>query len=79
MRLFLSALAIFAAVVCLEKPADAQGYPWCAYYDVWGGSTNCGFVTYQQCLATVRGVGGSCGPNPSFPSGPQRVPRRYYH
>jgi hypothetical protein len=41
---------------------------WCAYYDLGeGGATNCGFSTYQQCLATVSGIGGSCGPDPRSP------------
>jgi hypothetical protein len=24
------------------------------------GSTNCGFLTFEQCQATVSGIGGSC-------------------
>jgi Protein of unknown function (DUF3551) len=73
MRLSLFILGVFAGLVCIEKPAAAQTYPWCAYYDVWQGATNCGFSTYQQCLATVSGVGGSCGVNPQYqgpPPGP---------
>jgi uncharacterized protein DUF3551 len=59
----------FAAIVCIEKPAQAQDYPWCAYYNLGqdgGGATNCGFVTFQQCLAMVSGIGGSCGANPMY-------------
>src|SRR5204862_1449542 len=83
MRLFLCALAVLAATICIEKHAAAQNYPWFAYYNYGSGpgATNCGFATFQQCLAAVRGVGGSCGPSP-YPSGPQRLsrlPRRYYH
>jgi hypothetical protein len=82
MRLSLFILGVFAALVCIEKPSAAQTYPWCAYYDVWQGATNCGFTTYQQCLATVSGVGGSCGVNPQYqgpPPGPapSRRLRRY--
>jgi hypothetical protein len=30
MRLLLSVLGVFMAVVCIEKPAEAeQNYPWC--------------------------------------------------
>jgi hypothetical protein len=40
---------------------SAQAAPWCAFY---GPSTyNCGFHTFEQCLATVRGAGGWCRPN----------------
>jgi Protein of unknown function (DUF3551) len=59
----IKAIGVFAAVVCFEKPAAAQNYAWCAYYDFGqDGATNCGFSTFQQCLATVSGVGGTCGP-----------------
>jgi hypothetical protein len=62
MRLLLFILGVFATVVCIEKPAAADR-PWCADYDAQdGGFTNCGFSTYQQCLATVRGVVGRVGP-----------------
>jgi hypothetical protein len=67
MRLSLFILGISAAVVCIEKPATAQGGGWCAYYDeAFGSGKNCGFVTLQQCLAEVRGVGGNCGPSPYY-------------
>ena len=36
MRIFLFILGVFAAVVCFEKPAAADG-PWCVEYD--GGET----------------------------------------
>jgi Protein of unknown function (DUF3551) len=83
MRIFLFILGVFAAVVCFEKPAAADG-PWCAYYDgCGGGATNCGFSTYQQCLATATGAGASCGPNLHYQgvSGPapsSRVRRHSY-
>ena len=37
---------------------------WCAHYNMGGGASNCGFKTHHECLAAVRGVGGSCGPSP---------------
>jgi hypothetical protein len=71
MRLFVFTLVAFAATICIEKPAEAQSYPWCAYYNRdAGGATNCGFSTFQQCLATVSGVGGSCGANPQYRGSP---------
>ena len=85
MKLSLFILSIFAAVVCFEKPAAAQNYPWCAYLDLGkGGATNCGFATFQQCLATVTGIGGSCGPNPRYQRSPglylsTKPPRRHSH
>ena len=42
-------------------PAQAQSnYPWCAYYGGGNYGTNCGFTTFEQCLDTVRGIGGFC-------------------
>ena len=57
-------LGVFAAIVCIEKHAEAQNGQWCAYFDAGGdGGTNCGFESFQQCLDTVRGMGGSCSPD----------------
>jgi Protein of unknown function (DUF3551) len=71
MRISLFILGVFATIFCIEKPAMAQDYPWCAYYNYGrGGATNCGFATLQQCQATISGVGGSCGANPQYQ--PQR-------
>ena len=40
---------------------NASAAPWCAYYDL--STRNCGFHSYQQCLATISGVGGWCSRN----------------
>ena len=78
MRLSLFILGVFAAVVCFEKPAAAQNYPWCVYENIGGGATNCGFSTFQQCLAARTGNSDSCGPNPQYQgvSGPAPSSRR---
>jgi hypothetical protein len=83
MRLLLLVLGISVCVVGIGTRAEAENYPWCAYYNFkGGGATNCGWATFEQCLVTVRGIGGSCGPNPMYqpPLGPYRLtnhPRRY--
>ena len=43
-------------------------YPWCAQYGSGfdGGGRNCGFWTYQQCMAAIWGNGGYCEPNAMF-------------
>jgi Protein of unknown function (DUF3551) len=85
MRPLLFILGVFAAVVCFEKPAAAQNYPWCAYYSGGrhgGGGTNCGFTTFQQCLDTVSGIGGFCQRNTQYqpPPGPHSSKRQHrYH
>ena len=83
MRLLLLMLGISVSIVSVGTRADAQNYPWCAYYGgKEGGGTNCGFTTFQQCLDTVSGIGGSCQLNNLYqpPPGPHpltRVYRRY--
>ena len=70
MRTILAAAVIVGAAFMLT-PSDAQAqyYPWCAFYSR-GGGTNCGFTTYGQCLATVSGIGGWCQRNPYIAYGP---------
>jgi hypothetical protein len=40
---------------------SANAAPWCAFYDA--STYNCGFYSYEQCMATVRGTGGWCRQN----------------
>ena len=80
MRFLLFFLGAFATIICIEKPAEAREYLWCTYYNFGrGGATNCGFATFQQCLAAVSGVGGNCGPSPYYQETPyyQRHRRGY--
>jgi hypothetical protein len=44
----------------------ADAGTWCATYRL--GSTNCGYSSSEERLATVRGLGGFCQPNPFPPS-----------
>jgi hypothetical protein len=66
-------------------PAQAQNYPWCADYgEEMGGSSNCGFSTFEQCMAALSGNGGFCNRNTQYvPSGgggqPPRRHRRPWH
>jgi Protein of unknown function (DUF3551) len=66
-------MAIAVAAILTGSRAEAQNYPWCAYYGgAMSGSTNCGFVSFDQCMNTVRGIGGSCELNNTYvpPAGP---------
>ncbi len=75
MRILLALSAACIAAVAIGTPAEAQNYPWCAQYSR-GGGQNCGFTTFQQCLDTVRGIGGFCNPNTQYV--PPPGPRRHY-
>jgi hypothetical protein len=46
-------------------------YPWCAFMGCLG--ENCGFATYQQCRATISGIGGYCAINPWYTGDPPRA------
>jgi hypothetical protein len=84
MRLLLLMLGISICVVGIGTRAEAQNYPWCATYSEGGagGGTNCGFTTFEQCMATASGLGGFCYLNtqyqpPPGPHPPTRLQRRY--
>ena len=72
----LAALTIAALVGFNASSSRAEvQYPWCAQYRSQIGATNCGFVTYRQCLETISGVGGICTRNPAYRA-PPRSQRR---
>ncbi len=63
------ACAIFTvlAMGSLLSPATADPYRWCAVYGASHGGRNCGFVTLQQCRATILGDNRAvCVPNPYY-------------
>jgi hypothetical protein len=76
MRFLLFVLAIFFLTAGIVTQAEAQNYPWCAYGGRGGGGTNCGFTTFEQCLATVSGIGGFCDRNTQYQPPPGPHPRR---
>lgn len=70
MRLLFAFGVLVAAIAMDGRPAKAQ--PWCAYYDAY--TYNCGFYSFEQCLATISGAGGVCRRNPHDNSGYGRRP-----
>jgi hypothetical protein len=52
--------------------ARAEG-SWCAHYGTGLEGMNCGFYPFEQCRATVSGVGGFCQANTSAAREPRRV------
>ena len=70
----------FAALSLSTIGARADG-TWCA----GEGTGNCGFYSFQQCMAAISGNGGFCQPNPfsaygsaASAYGSAREPRRRY-
>lgn len=86
MRTLRFVLAILLGVAGLGAHANAQNYPWCAFYGAGrgGGGTNCGFVSFEQCMADLRGIGGICMRNTQYvpgrgPGASNRSRHRHYH
>ena len=65
MRFLHLMLAILVLTATVGTRAEAQNYPWCAQYSMRDGAT-CGFDTFQQCMATLGGIGGFCEPNTQY-------------
>jgi hypothetical protein len=77
MRIRFAIIAAPLLLLASTSGAGAQNYPWCAQYNMWGGGgRNCGFVSWQQCMATVSGVGGYCEQNAMYQPGSAEVQRK---
>ena len=73
------ATASFVCATLLLGLAAAQAAPWCANYGGrGGGGTNCGFYSFQQCIAAVSGTGGFCTQNYAETQGSGSKPRKRY-
>jgi Protein of unknown function (DUF3551) len=67
MRRLLLILGIVVYWAGLGTRAEAQNYPWCAQHmGIEGGGTNCGFVSFEQCMETARGAGAFCVRNTQY-------------
>ncbi len=80
MRKFGLSLGIVAASLTIGSAAQAQNYPWCANYGSgFGGASNCGFVSFNQCMQTLNGMGGYCARNTQYVGPTEPRSRRYKH
>jgi hypothetical protein len=85
MRIAFAVLLMLIAVSTV-KPVQADPYRYCAEYGGSGeGSSNCYFLTLQQCREAISGVGGFCRENgfydgrPVSTDGSPSQPRRRKH
>jgi hypothetical protein len=79
MKIAIAMLGILAAIAVTGTRAEAQNYPWCADYGgSMGGASNCGFVSFAQCMQTLAGNGGFCNVNTQYvpPAGASRSSHR---
>jgi hypothetical protein len=75
MRTFWILLALAGGAVSIGASAQAQNYPWCSNF-ADGAGVNCGFSTYEQCVATSQGSGGYCTRNNLY-TPPAAAPSRH--
>ncbi len=74
----LGALGVLVIGAAYATPARAQNYPWCAQYGGgFGGASNCGFISYDQCMQTLSGMGGFCVLNNTYAPPAVAVPSRH--
>ena len=67
-RLIFAALTLAAATMIPPHSADAApNWPWCSYYGPDSFAHACAFSSWEQCMETVRGIGGYCYVNPYGP------------
>lgn len=64
--------------------AQARQGSWCAYEGGRNSYEDCSYFSFRQCVDTVRGLGGSCRPNPRLryqadPGGYHEPPPRRRH
>jgi hypothetical protein len=74
MRVRIIVPLLVAGLSSLAGAAQAQtvySYPWCAVQADKSGATSCYFATYEQCRATLSGIGGTCVRSPYFRGGPR--------
>lgn len=73
------AMTMTVAAVDSAHAIPPQSAPWCA--NMGGGwGFDCSYFNFEQCMATARGLGGWCSPNPNAitPRATVRTRGRYY-
>jgi len=79
-KILLILVTLLLALVADARPSAARPwYPWCAQFADRSGITSCQFMTFEQCRATVSGIGGGCIQNWYPPPGEPRYERRRRH
>ena len=68
-RLIFAIVALAAVMMIGPRSAQAAPYwPWCSQYPGdMGAAHSCAFSSWEQCMDTVRGIGGYCYSNPYPP------------
>jgi hypothetical protein len=56
--------AVLLATTASSNAQSAYDYPWCAIYNNRSGAQACYYTSWAQCMATMRGIGGTCIESP---------------
>lgn len=68
-------VVIFAGIAAVSPSRADYEYPWCIQDAEYGYPGDCAYQTREQCLRSVSGRKGYCGPNPRFQlNAPPRPP-----
>jgi Protein of unknown function (DUF3551) len=81
-RLIFGALTLAAAVLIQPRSGEAAPYwPWCSQYGPDSFAHACAFSSWEQCMETIRGIGGYCytNPYPPPPAPSARVAKPHRH
>ena len=73
------AAVAFVSPVATRTAQAATLFPWCAHYMMKGGGIECGFSTFEQCLRTISGIGGSCQRNVYLEDKPPQLRKARHH
>jgi hypothetical protein len=73
---FVSLVLVAIAASAPRPAAAAYNLPWCAQYD-YSNVLSCAFTSLDQCLTTVRGVGGYCRQNFRYALNPPHAEPRH--
>jgi hypothetical protein len=73
MKFPLFALSVMAVIAVFASAAEAQNYPWCARTNLGDEAVNCGFDSFEQCMASLSGGGanGYCIENYTYKPPPR--------
>ena len=62
----------------ISNAQSAYSYPWCAVYpgdnNGPGGAMSCYYTSWEQCRATMLGIGGNCIESPYYHGQPTQLP-----
>jgi hypothetical protein len=71
------ALGALAVTAFFASAANAQNYPWCANISMGDEAVNCGFDSFEQCMASLSGgaASGYCIQNNTYKPHRPGVPK----